>query len=122
MFLRSRPRKGAAFLCRHLWRLLDNAAEVVAVGALLQPVCLAQHVVRGHEPEKKSDFLGTCNLQPLPELDLFDEIGGSEKRFLSPRVEPGMSTAELLDGERAELQVTAVQIGDLELATCRRLQ
>src|SRR6266516_1694562 len=60
-------------------RLLEHAQQIIAVSAPLQPLCLAPHLVRGDEAEQVRHFLGAGDLQPLPQLDLFDEIRRAEQ-------------------------------------------
>ena len=42
----------------------------------------------------KANFLQTSNLQPLPALDDFDEIGSRGQAFVTPRIKPGSPPAK----------------------------
>src|SRR5436305_8982887 len=102
--------------------LLEDAQEVLAVAALLEPVGLPPHGVRGHQSEQIGYLLGTGDLESLAKLDLLHEIRGAEQRLLRSRVEPGKAAAERLDFELPRLQVSPVQIGDLHLSARRLAQ
>ena len=57
----------------------------------------------------------------LPVLDGAHELAGLEQAVACAGVEPGEAAAEPLDGKLAALEISAVDVGDLQLAACRWL-
>jgi len=68
------------------------------------------------EPEVVRDLLGAGDLQTLPQLDRLDEIRRLQQRLLGTRVEPRETAPELLDAQFADLQIHAIEVGDLQLS------
>ena len=106
----------------HPRRVLEHPQQVLPVRALPQPLRLSPHFVGGDQSKQVRDLLGAGDLEPLPQLDLLDEVRGAEERLLRAGVEPGVAASELLDGELAHLEVAAIEVGDLQLAARRRRQ
>ena len=70
----------------------------------------------------EGDFLGAGDLQSLALLDGGDELPGFEQAVVGAGVEPGVAATHDLDIELALFEVEAVEVGDLEFATGRRLE
>src|SRR4051812_26406125 len=74
------------------------------------------------EPEVVRDLLRARDLQSLPQLHGLDKIRGLQQRLLRAGVKPREAAPELLDPQFADLQIDAIQVGDLQLAARRRLK
>ena len=73
----------------------------------------------GGDGPGQGEFLGAADELSLAGLDGLHEGGGLEQGIGGSGVEPGGAAAEALDGERAIVEIEAVEIGDLELAAGR---
>jgi hypothetical protein len=67
------------------------------------------------------DLLRAGDAQALALLQDLDEMAGLDQRGMRAGVEPGEAAAEHLDKQVATLEIDLVHVGDLDLATRRRL-
>src|SRR2546429_2666106 len=68
------------------------------------------------------NLFGTRDLEALPALDRLDVLRRFKQRFMRAGVEPRHAAAHDLAIELAQLEIMAIDVGDLELATRRRLE
>src|SRR5262245_56303530 len=99
--------------------IVQQAAQVLAVGVVLHGVGDAQDVDGADQAQLVGDLLDARDHEPLPLLDGLDERRGLQERLVSAGVEPGDAAAQLLDVQRASGEVRGVGVGDLELAPRR---
>ena len=64
----------------------------------------------------KCDFLRTGDFNTLPMFDGCNELTGLKDRFMRAGIEPGIAAAEDLHVEPARFEISAVYVGDLQLA------
>src|SRR6185437_6802530 len=64
----------------------------------------------------KRNFLRTADLQSLTRLNRFDEHRCLQQRFVSPGVEPCDAAPKQFHPQRSSVQVSAIDIGDFQLA------
>ena len=76
----------------------------------------------GYPTLVKGNFLKTGNLQSLPTFDHLNEIRSRRQVVMASRVQPSGSPAQDFNGKFTCLKVCAIQIGDLQLPACRRLE
>src|SRR5579872_3466278 len=84
---------------RTLWLRLEDAREVLAVGARRHRVCDAPEVVGGNPSHAVGDFLEARDHQSLPLFDRVDVVRRLHERVVRAGVEPGDAACELFDVE-----------------------
>src|SRR6185312_6213105 len=92
---------------------------IAALGKLLRQ---SVKLVDADIAQPQRDFLDAGDSQPLPLFEDLHEVAGFYQGFVGPGVKPGETAAEYLDIEVAALEIAPVDVGDLQLATGRRLQ
>ena len=102
--------------------LLNDAQQVLAVGAFGDAGCQGAQLTGINVAEAVGDLLGTGHLEALAMFEGGNKIGCFEQRIVCSGVEPSDAAAEELGAELAALEVPAVDVGDLELATGRGFQ
>src|SRR4029077_8101099 len=100
-------------------RAVGERDQVLAIGVLAQWLSQREQLRPRDPATLEGDLLGAGDLQTLALLDRLDEVRRLQKRFVRPGIQPRIAATEALDHELAALQVAAVEIGDLELATRR---
>ena len=98
---------------------VDDPHQVLAIAALLERLGELQQLLGVDEALAPGDLLDARHFQPLPLLDDAHEHAGIEQRIVRAGIEPRRAAPEPLDVQRAELQVRAIEIRDLELAARR---
>ena len=97
---------------------LDDVAAVVALHATAR----FDELFRRQIAHMQGDLLEAGDLQALAVLEGLHEGRGLEQRIGRAGVEPGESAAEPFDVQGVVLEIDAVEVGDLVLATRARLQ
>src|SRR5690242_19196049 len=112
-FLLDERHCGASALARH-------TLQITAVFGALETGRQTPQLLGVDESAQEGDLLHAGDLQPLPALHDAHELGRLEQGFMGARVEPGKAPAQPLDPELAGLEITAVDISDLQFAARRR--
>src|SRR5258707_10361341 len=111
----SRSKAPALAMCQQLGEILPIAIALELRGQDLEP-----RMVDPAEPP--GNLLGTGDLEALPCFDGGDELACLAQALRRAGIEPGETAPELLDLKPFCLQISIVEIGDLELAARRRLE
>ena len=96
---------------------LGHGPEVPAVVRLAVTIGACQQGLAGYPAVLVSYLLRHRHRQILGALNSAHELGGLKEALHGAGVQPGVATAESLNRELARLQVHAVEIGDLVLAS-----
>ncbi len=96
--------------------------QVLAVAILDQRRSQCFQLLGADPALAEGDFFRAADLQALAGLDGLDEVGGFQQRLVSAGIQPRIATAERFQVEVTLGQIAIVEIGDLQLATRRRLQ
>src|SRR6202044_2587973 len=102
--------------------LAHDPHEIFAVSALGERLGELEQFIRVDETVAPCDLLHTGDFEPLPLLDDAHEDPGIEQRVVGAGIEPGGSTSQSLDVQRALLEVRSIQIRDFQLASGGWLQ
>src|ERR1700722_3969564 len=101
---------------------LDQALQVAPVFARGKRLGKARDLVEINESLAIGDLLRAGELDALPALDGLDEGRCRDEGLMRARVEPRNAAPERFDLERPTRQISAVDVGDLELAARRGLE
>src|SRR5215831_9125338 len=100
---------------------MHELPQVLPVARLRQRFGSARHLLAADPALAEGDLLETGDLDALPVLDGRDKLARFENRFMRSGVEPGITAAQNLHLELARGEIGAVDVGNLQLATSRRL-
>src|SRR5699024_12384977 len=96
---------------------LECVEEKAAIPGLHQRQRTVTQLVVAEVPHPPGDLFGGADGQSLPLLHGADELACGGEIVEGPGIEPGGAAGEHLDLQAAVLEVTAVEVGDLELPT-----
>ena len=102
------------------WQRTDNHSNIRHSCFCRFFLPIARMLVAKYSPPQRNLF-GASDPQSLALLQNLNEVACFNQRRMRAGIEPGKTTAKDLDIEVATFQVGAVDVGDLELAACRRL-
>ena len=74
------------------------------------------------EPEPECYFFRTGHLQSLALLNGLNERSRLKQRVMRARIQPGHAAAKDFSGESPTLKIPSINICNLKLASCGRLQ
>jgi len=96
--------------------------QVLAIGALGQRLGQRCERLTADITLPERNLLWAGDLETLPAFNHMDEFGSLEQAFMRAGIQPGDAPPQLLDSQGAARQVSAVDVGNLQLAARRRLQ
>ena len=68
------------------------------------------------------DFFRAGDLQPHSFLNRGDEITGVQQRFMRSGIKPRETSRQHFDSQKSSVQILAIDVGNLQLASRRWLQ
>ena len=69
---------------------------------------------RAEKIRAQGNFLGAADLEPVPSFECGDELASFAKRIDCAGIQPGESATDLFDMKPAFLQISPVNIGNLQ--------
>src|SRR5262245_24750008 len=98
---------------------MRNAHEMLAIAAFQERFGEREQLRAVNEAHAISDLLNAGNGYALAVLDRAHKLHRLDQGVMGTGVQPGVTTAELLDVELAPCKILAIDISDLELAARR---
>ena len=102
--------------------LVHQAKKILPVFSVRDRSRLIAHLLGVDISESERNFLEASDLETLPRFHDLHEIGGLQKGVGRAGIEPGNSASDPLHMELAALEISPVEIGDLQLPARRRPQ
>ena len=101
--------------------LFDRGSQICAICAFPEFLRKSEKVGRADEPLPKRYFLWTGNFEALATFERMNEFRRFDHAFRRSRVEPGIAAPHQFDIERPALEISPIDIRDLEFAARGRL-
>src|SRR5207249_704723 len=102
--------------------IADEIEKILTVTTLLQGLRQPDQLLGTDQPQVVGNFLRTGDLQPLPLFDRLNEVNRPQQRRQGAGIQPGEPTAKLFHPQLPLLQVTFVNVRDLQLTPSRWAQ
>ena len=96
--------------------------EIRAVRAVLVTIRQPQELRLVDKALGICDFLDARDLEALAEFERLDELRRRQQGIIRARVQPGNAAAQARDPQLASAEIFEIHVGDLDLASGRRLQ
>src|SRR5262249_34546666 len=96
--------------------------QIPAVFSICDWLRLCAQLVNPNVAKPERNFFQASDLQPLAQLDDLHKVGSLQQRVGGAGIEPGDAAPQSFHVKRPAFQISAIEIGDFQFASCRRSQ